>query len=512
MNERSKRAVPLLLLVVLAAAVRFYDLAEPNFKVFDEDFYASDACTYVVEGQFLCGDQETTFEHPPVAKWLIAAGIWMFTPTAFGSRVAVATFGVLSVAVLFLLARRLLRSVAAATIAAGLLALDTLHLVSSRTAILEVFGSFFVLASFLCYVLDRDERARGANAVPTNGITGGGDISRNGFSSRWRVAAGVMLGLAVGSKWTMAPVVPAIIFLVVLDAKRRREADGSRSSLPAALRSEFPSIALALILVPAFAYSFSFVGRIEGAFLAAPWDETSWYHALLTRQVEMFEYHLDLRRHFSGSRAPFQSSPAWSWPLVQRPIPFAFAVRDGLYREILALGNPLVWWPGLAAVVACVLRALRRGRDRSAAWVILGGLCGTYLYWLLLGPDVTNTFIYYFLATVPFLCLALGAVAQRLLVWGWGRITVGLYMALIVGSFAFFYPVLTWRPLAPDQWRTRVPFDQCEHYDVGDKEVVAGHPFPVDDLFGFPIPAYPDGLPDEKFIPLLTSREGWCWR
>jgi hypothetical protein len=55
-----------------------------------------------------------------------------------------------------LLARRLLGSTLAASLAAGLLTFDFLHFVMSRTAMLDVFVVFFGLVSFLCLLYDRD--------------------------------------------------------------------------------------------------------------------------------------------------------------------------------------------------------------------------------------------------------------------------------------------------------------------------------------------------------------------
>ena len=498
---RGSRSVPVLVLLLLTAAVlRFAGLDSPGFKIFDEFYYATDACTYVTEGQFFCGIQEATTEHPPAAKWLMAAGVWMFTPTPFGSRVMVALFGTLSVGVLFLIARRLLRSVMGAAIAALLLALDPLHLVVSRTALLDVFGSFFILLALLCILNDLARRSGG------DGESGASPQHR-----LWRPAAGASIGLAIASKWTALPMLVVVIGLALGGAVRHARDRGSDRPWRAGLRNEAGSVAIYLLLVPAVIYALTYLGRLEGDLLAAPWSEGSWSRALLGRQVDMFRYHFDLRRHFAGDLAPFHSSPAWSWPLIQRPIPFAFAVRGGSYREVLALGNPLTWWPGLLAAVVGIRTALR-GHQRFTVIVIWAGLAGTYLFWLVPGPNVTNLFIYYFLPAVPFLYLASGAASMSIARSSGGRVVLVAYLALVIASFVFLYPVLTWRPLSPDAWRSRVPFSQCDPYNVGDKEVLAGYPYPADDLVGRPIPAYPEGSPGEEHVPLLTTRDGWCWR
>jgi hypothetical protein len=80
---------------------------------------------------------EVAQEHPPLGKWIIALGIRLFGPGPFGSRIGPAIAGTLTVLLVYVLARHLLRSAFGATIAAGLLAIDFLHFVESRTALLD---------------------------------------------------------------------------------------------------------------------------------------------------------------------------------------------------------------------------------------------------------------------------------------------------------------------------------------------------------------------------------------
>ncbi|MGH7426620.1 MAG: hypothetical protein ACREJP_10710, partial [Candidatus Methylomirabilales bacterium] len=64
--------------------------------IFDETYYAKDACLYAGLGQQVCkspGPAEQSFVHPPLGKWLIAAGIKIFGYTPFGWRASAAIFG-----------------------------------------------------------------------------------------------------------------------------------------------------------------------------------------------------------------------------------------------------------------------------------------------------------------------------------------------------------------------------------------------------------------------------------
>ena len=111
----------------------------------------------------------------------------------------------------------------------------------------------------------------------------------------------------------------------------------------------------------------------------------------------------------------------------------------------------------------------------------------TYLPWLILSGSRSQVFIWYLLPTLPFLYAALGLVAAS----AWrslpGRISLTLAAGVVAVSFAFFWPILTASPLAPDAWRTRIWFTDCSR------------------------PGAPTlTLPDDE-INSGPPPSGWCW-
>jgi dolichyl-phosphate-mannose--protein O-mannosyl transferase len=168
--------------------------------VFDEIFYARDACWYVLGTEQACGITDLASRaHPPLGKWLIGAGIAAFGYDPVGWRVSAAVAGTMTVALVYLLARRLLRGHAAgagatvgAAAAAGLLATDLLHLVHSRVAMLDALIVLFVVGAVLAIVLDRD-RARDVADPPW--------WWRLTVGRPWRLVAGACLGAAAAVKW-----------------------------------------------------------------------------------------------------------------------------------------------------------------------------------------------------------------------------------------------------------------------------------------------------------------------
>ncbi|MFN2418709.1 MAG: phospholipid carrier-dependent glycosyltransferase [Candidatus Limnocylindria bacterium] len=472
-------------IVIGAAIMRLVSLGRPIELVFDEIFYARDACWYVVGTESVCGISElASRSHPPLGKWLIGTGIAVFGYAPFGWRVAVALAGTLSVALLYILARRLLRGVIGgrgATIgaiaASGLLATDFLHLVHSRVAMLDAFIALFVIGAVTFVVLDRDRlRERSGTSW----------WWRSTLGRPWLLLAGVCLGAATATKWSGAYVAPAVIGLVVaweIGEQWRRDRDGGPwAAFRTAFRHEALSTIVLLGLVPIGVYVASYTGRMPGSIVAPPWELGSVWRGIWDHQQAMLDFHTTL-----GGDHPYQSSP-WSWPLLRRPVAYWFSDEGGAYREILALGNPLLWWPGLLALVAVGVTWWRShwGLGRPEP-VVLASAGATYLPWLLLSGDRSQTFLWYFLPTVPFLALGIGVLAAHAWATLSGRIAASVYAMLIVSSFAFYLPLLTALPLEPDGWRTRMLFTDCERPDA-------------------PAPSLPDDSTSQGSPP-----DGWCW-
>ncbi|HEY9523727.1 MAG TPA: phospholipid carrier-dependent glycosyltransferase, partial [Thermopolyspora sp.] len=170
-----------LLVTVFGAFLRFYGLATPKAIVFDETYYAKDSLSLIkfgvervaVDGAdklLLAGndhiwkqcaaaqaDQCASYVvHPPLGKWLIGIGEWIFGANPLGWRFAAALFGSLAILILARVARRMTRSTLLGCLAGLLMAVEGLEFVLSRFALLDIFLMFWVLAGFACLVVDRD--------------------------------------------------------------------------------------------------------------------------------------------------------------------------------------------------------------------------------------------------------------------------------------------------------------------------------------------------------------------
>jgi dolichyl-phosphate-mannose--protein O-mannosyl transferase len=435
-------------LTTLTAALRFVRLGDPDSIVFDETYYAKDSCWYALTSSSVCDvdGEQTGGVHPPLGKWLLAVGIKIFGYDSFGWRFAAAFAGVVTIVLIYLLARRLLRSTLAASLATGLLALDFLHFVQSRIAMLDIFVPMFGLAAVLFVVIDRD-------------VALGGDGSREGRRIRrpWRLAAGVAAGAATASKWSGVFFVLLVILLSVVWEVAARRDRGEGNPLRGALRNEWTSLLAYLVVLPVLVYGATFIGQVHGELLGAPWSDGAWLRDLWDRQVRMADYHLGLEATHT------YQSPPWSWILVRRPVSYFYeTLASGKRSEIMAFGNPILWWSSIPALVFVAYRWARRRNFRGPEGVILAGFLVTYCPWLLQQTDRSAVFLFYLLPSVPFMYLAIGAVAAMVGKSWEAKAAVAVVAALAAGSFSFFYPVMAKVPLTSEQWSDRMWYQSCD--------------------------------------------------
>lgn len=460
--------------------LRLHRLHVPPKAAFDEVYYACDAqmlLRYGYEHAHLkdnvCIVDETVTEtagfvvHPPLGKWLIAIGeaIYGFDAnggarSAFGWRIAACVFGALSILVLCRLGRRLFRSTLLGCFAGGLLALDGLHFVQSRVAMLDIFLMFFVLAAAACLVADRDwSRRRLSERL-------GSDLSYPGprLGVRpWRVAGGVMLGCALGTKWSAVYYVFAFAVIVFFWDYGARRAAGIPRPFRAAIWREWVPIFLTLALLPVVVYVLTWTGWFvtDGGWrrtCGGQWSEGCGpFAGYLRYHKEIWDFHVNL-----DSSHPYASKP-WGWLVLARPVLYVYeGEQKGFSQAVLAIGTPAIWWGSILALLGCGWGWLAR-RDWRASFVLAAFAAG-YLPWF--WPADRTEFFFYALPALPFLCLALAYCAGRALGRDddsdtrriVGTIGVGVYALLVVVNFFYLYPVLAGVVVPYDDWHSRMWF------------------------------------------------------
>lgn len=405
--------------IAIAAVLRLWGLASPPALYWDEQYYVFDAEVYLGGGigQPIEGAptvkiaDEGTWVHPPLGKWIIALlGVGPLGQRSIGWRLPSALFGIAGVAMLYLLALRLWRSVWWAGFAALLLALDGLHIVQSRIAMLDIFLTTFITAGFLFLVLDREHL--GADA-PTNGWP---RVAR-WFGSPHRLWAGVFLGAAVATKWSGAF---ALLFAAALCAAwmftGRRRGDRSALSSAGTLFASFAVVPLGVYLLSygAFFYQHGFAVR-----------------DFLTLQLDMLRYQ---QTHL---RVQPENSAAWTWPILLHPIQYFGLARGSSFSTIVALGNPAFWWGFVAVLPVALVKIARRPTWQDG--VAFGGYAVMFLPWFAIGR---SQFLFYMLPAVPFMALCVVATLRRL-AGRWAMISGIVLTTATLVTAATFVPAWT---------------------------------------------------------------------
>ncbi|WP_018762945.1 dolichyl-phosphate-mannose--protein mannosyltransferase [Arthrobacter sp. 135MFCol5.1] len=488
------------LTALIGGVLRFVRLEVPHKLVFDETYYVKDAYSYLISGyerswpdkandSFNTGNPDVLLNtpeyvvHPPVGKWMIAAGMWLFGPeNPFGWRFAAALTGTLTVLLVSLIALKLFRSLPLAGAAGLLLAVDGHHLVMSRTSLLDVFLAFWILAAFGALLMDRDDgrrrlAARLARIAAAHGgqPPGGALLAGPWLGVRWwRIAAGICLGLAVGTKWSGLFFLAGFGILTVLWDLNARRVAGIRGWISGGvIRDGIPAFG-ALVPVAGIVYSATWTGWFlsDNAYFrhwaeSNPSTEWGW---LPDSVRSLIHYHLEAYKFHQGlsSEHPYQASP-WSWLVMGRPTSFFYesppqgtpgCTVEKCTSAILSVGNPLIWWA--AAISLVVLLFWWAGRRDWRAGAVLAGVAAGYLPWFMY-PERTM-FYFYAVSFEPFLILALvyclGLVLGRATDPPWrrrsGLYLVALYLAAAILLSAFFYPIWTAEVIPYVDWKVRM--------------------------------------------------------
>lgn len=534
-------------LSLLAFFLRWWNLGSPRVFEFDETYYAKDAWSmlrhgYVrgyVEGadaQILAGspdglwtDSPSMIVHPEVGKWLIALGEHAFGMTPFGWRIAAAVVGSLMVLVMCRLARRLTGSTLLGLVAGLLLCFDGLQFVLSRLALLDIFLAFFVLCGVSCLVADRDwYRARLARRLPDQPAPrAGGGAGGAGWSGEWGpvrglllrpwlLAAGVMWGLAVGTKWTALYPLAAFGVLVWLWSAGARRAFGVRRPLLRSILSDGVPAFVNLVVVAAVVYVASWsgwlanageyeeslsstqytqytgAGSCEGTDYVSedPDTDARWPTAtepdasgageVVQSLRSLFYYHRDVltfHSEFLNCADHVYASDPLGWPLLNRPVGVAAdtGIAPGTrgceapegsncLRQVLLIGTPVLWWGGALALLAALVLWLGARDWRFGLTVV--GAASAWLPWLQYGDR--PIFSFYAVVMLPFTVLAvvllMGAVigrsraptARRTL----GVVLSGAFVVLVLLNFAWFWPIFTNGLLTNSEWTDRIWFSR----------------------------------------------------
>jgi dolichyl-phosphate-mannose--protein O-mannosyl transferase len=381
----------------------------PKTPNFDEFHYVPSA------KQFLAMTTNQNWEHPPLAKMLMAVGIGLWGDRPIGWRFMSTVFGSLTLVGMYLLAFVLFESEALALWVALLTLVNQLLYVQSRIGMLDTFMFAFLVWAMTAYC-----------ATWMLKITP--------KQTRYLLAfSGSMFGLSIACKWfAIVPWIACLGLMLVIRLLQKwetffnhpNERDWYRSQLWKEVT--WPYEVFALGILPLFFYFITFLPFffIPGA-ASSPWD-------LIAMQTRMFDGQLRV-----VTSHPYMSH--WvDWPLIRRPIWYAFD-REGpaqaWVRGVILLGNPWIMWSGLLALIYCLWGWIKK-RDRAAFLIVFFYV--TFLACWIVIPRKVEFYYYYYPAGMV-LSLALAYVffdtkKSELPRW--------IFLGVAAGFFVYFFPIL----------------------------------------------------------------------
>lgn len=499
---------------ILAAVIRLPGLDNVRTLIFDETYYVKDAWSLLtlgyegtwakdVDAAFAAGDVSGLSTvggypvHPPTGKWLIALGMKIFGQAdPVGWRIAAAICGIITVFLLCRLAQNLFRTPALTLLAGLFLATDGMAIVMSRTSILDGFLTMFALAAFLCVVKDQETsrprllaklREWDGLGAPRQGWSDlrtyltrqdrrPFTIGPNAGNRPWLLAAGVLAGLSCSVKWSGIYALAFLGLFVALREVTCRWRAGHPSPIRGALLADIWWAFILMVPTAILTYIASWFGWF--AHPAAHGHGRSGIPGFAGSLADLWLYHMEMWTFHNGLSTPhtYQSSP-YTWLAQYRATSFHWAngpevtgcTSGTCATDIVALGNPLLWWIGIGALIVVLWATVRYRNWRTG--VITLGYIALYVPWLAYAHRTIFTF--YTVAFAPFVALAVAWLIAILAGWvtadgqpltaplprrteltGW--VLAAVLTIMILACAAYFMPL--WRADVVDYsfWRAHM--------------------------------------------------------
>ena len=467
---------------LLSLSLRFWGLYRFNGLVFDELYYAKFGNDYLTHTPFFDG-------HPPLGKLIIAMGIWISTYIPFSPnevngltgrtlsplnyRWINAFSGSFIPLIVAGIAYQLSYRRSFALLAGLFTACDGIFLVESRYALINQYIVIFGLLGqlFLLLALANQRQFR-----------------------LYLILSGIAFGASIATKWSgLFYLMGTYLIWMVAWAKNKftRDLTDSASATKFPVKNLSPlhkltqvnifHIIFYLAVIPAVVYSIIWIPHLQ--------IDTRYGFIEVHRQILLFHERL-------GGNSPkvHPYCAAWyKWPLMTRPIAYFYgttqSLRDALpivgpplpaadvkfMYDVHAMGNPFLWWFGVAALLFLLgilvwqflIPLARRNNFYSNTvfsndtWIILYILVN-YTANLLPWVGVNRcSFIYHYMTGVVFAFLAIAWLVDRLLISYRKELrAIGVTITfLILGAFVFWMPIYLGLPLSSDGYRLRMWFN-----------------------------------------------------
>lgn len=306
------------------------------------------------------------YTHPPLGKLIMSIPMNFLGVTPFAYRLMGNIAGILTILVIYCIAKEMFKSDKYGLFAAVIMALDGMHFVQTRIGTVDSFLVLFCLTSFLFFIkyikIEKKEPLK-TKALPL-------------------IISGAFWGMAISVKWTAAFVGLGMGIIYFIDLIWNK-----KFNIKLILLS-----VLAFVVVPLLIYIISYIPIIQN-----PNSGITDVKSFIQYQKNMYDYHSKLE-----ATHPF-TSKWYTWPIMQKPMWYYSAnFEDGKYGTISCMGNPAIWWLSIVTTIFTLIYSLIKRNEKGLMLIIM--IISTWLTYSVIGRVM---FIYHYFITLPFVMLTI---------------------------------------------------------------------------------------------------------
>jgi len=382
---------------ILALAFYIFWLDGPKRLYWDETIHVNGA-------RAILYSTPSARDYPPLGREILALSLTIFGDSPAGARGLSAFAGAGSIALVFLIARRLTGNVAAGWIAGLALLLDTMFYLHARLGMLDMFVTFFMILAFWYFLKIREK-----------------EPERRSWLSYY--VLGFILAFGFSIKAVICVLYP--IFLIDLAWALFRSKTPSR-------KAHLFHLALAFSLPTIFVLWLSYA--ILGYSLIEIKEHLTWYYNFMST--------------FQGN--PHIISKWYQWIVVKEPIWYLKVnAGPGQMTAVVATGNHVLWFS--AEIIFVVL--LFCWRKIPKEWYFLHLIIAAQFFFWGIKP---TTHIYYMVPLVPFYALLVGVfyafMMQRFPAkQKYIKLDTAVFLVCCLLVFAYYFPLLSGRPIPKEK-------------------------------------------------------------
>lgn len=432
-------------LTLTATATRLFQLQLPAAVVFDETYFRTFAGNYL-DGHYF-------FDiHPPFVKLLFAGFANLFNisaeqlisgdPGAVVLRIVPALAGAALIPIVYILLRQFGLGRRVATIGAALVLLDNALLVESRFILMDSILLLAGLGALASYMAMR--RAKAAKRWV------------------WVIVTSLLIAILVSTKWSGLAIAGLLGLLWLVD--------GIRSRIDWKLLLGEATTVLVIVTavyISLFMVHFSLLTKsgegdefmspkFQSLLVGSPVYDKDARMAFWDKFTELNEEMYTAQNSLNDVTHPY-ASKWYSWPVQMRGVYYWQGQEvNGMRGHIYLIGNPVVWWGSIAAVITAFVIWLVRprllGTRQKLVAFLLAGYTVNFVPFMFIDRPM---FLYHYLFALVFSILIACVLVSRLFDWqkrhyGSKAVeqTTWAILAVTLLAFMYFLPISYGLPLS----------------------------------------------------------------